>query len=160
MHTRRYTLTICFAVLSAALVPAYADDAQAIDKLYAEWRNAVEAADIERYVSVLHDDVRLLPPGADPIVSAAAYGAFLVPVFESATYKIIVDQAPQIDIVGNVAVAEYVYTIDLKLKNPDQGVSEPGALTASRTQSRYFDVLLKNDAGQWRVWRHSWQAFE
>ena len=32
------------------------------------------------------------------------------------------------------------------------------ALTASRTDARYFDVLKQNQHGQWKVWRHTWQT--
>ena len=153
-----HALLLCLSTLLFALPATANDDVAAIDALYAEWRSAVEDASIDRYVAILHPDVRLLPPGAEPIVSAKAYGEFLVPVFDTATYKIEVGQMPQIDVVGDTAVAEYIYSIELTLKNPDVQVNEPGALTANRTTSRYFDVLRKNDDGQWRVWRHSWQA--
>lgn len=133
------------------------ESVQEIDALYAGWRTAVESADIPGYVSVLHKHVRLMPPGADVIEGADAYGAFLEPVFETATYKIEVVEKPRIEVVGEMAFSEYVYTIHLSLKNPDVEVSEPGALTAARTTSRYIDVLRRNDAGQWRVWRHAWQ---
>ena len=84
---------------------------------------------------------------------------FLVPVFDLATYEIEVDQLQLLDVVGDTATAEYVYTITLNRKNPEVGVTEPGALTGDVTTARYFDVLRKNDEGQWKVWRHSWQAF-
>ncbi len=138
---------------------ALAGDREQIDALYAGWRTAVETSDIDGYINSLHSDVRLLPPGAPAIVSAEAYRDFLKPVFATATYKIVVDTPPQIEIVGDMAIAEYDYTIELTLIDPDVGVSEPGALTDTRTSSRYFDVLRKNDAGEWRVWRHSWQVY-
>ena len=34
-----------------------------IERLYASWRNAVEAGSIDSYVNVLHDDISLRPPG-------------------------------------------------------------------------------------------------
>lgn len=137
---------------------ATATDIAAIDALYARWRTAVEGADIPGYVSVLHPDVRLMPPGAADIVSAAAYEAFLGPVFADATYRIEVLAMPEIEILGDVAVARYEYAIHLALKDPARGISEPGALTASRTASRYFDVLRRMPNGQWGVWRHTWNA--
>ncbi len=136
-----------------------AADRTEIEGLYATWREAVEGSNIDGYVALLHPDVRLLPPGAPAIESAASYAEFLGPVFATATYRIDVLRMPVVDVRGDTAVAEYDYTIHLDLKNPDVGVTEPGALTASSTTARYFDVLLRGDDG-WRVWRHSWQTYE
>ena len=89
---------------------------------------------------------------------ASSYADFLQPVFEAATYKIEVESYPKVTLAGDIAVTEYIYTIVLDLKNPDQGVAEPGALTANRTTARYFDVLRKTEDG-WRVWRHTWHNY-
>jgi hypothetical protein len=62
-----------------------------------------------------------------------------------------------VEILDDIAVVEYEYVIHLELKNPAQGVTEAGALTASRTEARYFDVLRKNESGEFRIWRHTWQ---
>jgi ketosteroid isomerase-like protein len=136
--------------------PVVSADRQLIQQLYSNWREAVHTADIPRYLEALHPDVRLIPPGAEVIDGAANYAKFLAPVFESANYKIEIKQAQVIDVVGDFAVAEYEYIIHLRLKNPEKNVAEPGALTASRTEVRYFDVLRKTD-GKWGVWRHTWQ---
>ena len=148
-------------LFSMAVQPSWgsAQDIKSIEKLYADWRVAVEQADIPAYVASLATDVRLLPPGAEPIIGSAGYGKFLEPVFASATYKIEVNQYPLIEVAGDFAVVEYIYTIHLSLKDPDSAINEPGALTASRTRARYFDVLRKQDDGQWRIWRHTWQQF-
>ena len=131
-------------------------DIEQIEQLYSNWREAVETADIPRYVTALHPSIRLFPPGAAVINTTANYAKFLVPVFEAADYKIEVKRAPAAEVIGDFAVVEYEYIIHLKLKNPGEGVSEPGALTASRSEARYFDVLRKTD-GKWKVWRHTWQ---
>ena len=130
----------------------------AITQLYSDWRRAVTNADIPGYVRVLHDDVILMPPGAEDIVGARHYEKFLGPVFESATYAIEVISPPAVEVLGDVAVARYEYVIHLKLKNSDQGITEPGALTASRSAARYFDVLRRKPDGSWGVWRHTWNA--
>ncbi len=134
------------------------DHVAAITKLYADWRAAVGNADIPGYVSVLHEDVVLMPPGAEDIVGASHYAKFLGPVFATATYAIEVISPPAVEVLGDVAVARYEYVIHLKLKNPDQGITEPGALTASRSAARYFDVLRRRSDGSWGVWRHTWNA--
>jgi ketosteroid isomerase-like protein len=137
--------------------PSTDADVAEIQALYATWREAVTTADIPKYVSVLHPEVRMIPPGAEVVDSAARYEKFLQPVFKTATYKIEVDRYARVDVVGDYAVAEYDYTIHLTLKDPDQQVTEPGALTASITAARYFDVLRKDPEGQWKIWRHTWQ---
>ena len=132
-------------------------DIKAIEVLYAGWRHAVEHSNIDGYLAILHQDIRLLPPGAAAVQGRDNYGEFLAPVFDTATYAIEIERLQEIEVVGDAAVAEYDYTIHLNLKNPDVGVSEPGALTESSTSARYFDVLLRTEEG-WKVWRHSWQA--
>ncbi len=133
-------------------------DIDRIAQLYADWRKAVESADIPGYVRALHADVTLLPPGAADIKGAAHYAGFLGPVFDSATYRIEVVSPPAVEVLGDIAVARYEYVIHLKLKNPGQAVTEPGALTASRTAARYFDVLRRRADGGWAVWKHTWNA--
>jgi ketosteroid isomerase-like protein len=149
---------LCVAAWTNAESASDGPDVRQIKALYASWRAAVEGADVAGYVAVLHPQVRLLPPGADAINGAANYGQFLGSVFAAATYQIEVLRAPEIRVLGDVAVAEYDYTIHLHQKDPEVGVSEPGALTEARTTSRYFDVLRKQD-GKWAVWRHSWQVY-
>lgn len=159
-------LMFLFVVLACAERPdasastsekSAASEVPQIEALYERWRTAVRSSDIPGYLNVLHPDVRLLPPGAPAIQGAANYGQFLEPVFATATYEIIVERAPVVEVVGDAAIAEYDYTIVLNQKNPDVGVTEPGAMTATRTSARYFDVLRRLDNGSWRVWRHSWQ---
>jgi|GEM_PF-505955 len=135
------------------------DDVAAIEKLYADWRVAVEASDIPGYVASLHPDIHMFPPGAPRIVGANNYAKFLIPVFAVATYKIDVVQLPLVTVKGDIAVVEYHYTINLKRKDEGVGVSEQGAMTASSTTARYFDVLTK-EHGKWQIWRHTWQTYE
>lgn len=148
-------LLIASAASSSGATSRHDADVREIDALYATWREAVETADIPKYVSVLHPEVRLLPPGAAAIVGAANYGSFLEPVFAAADYRVEVVEPHKIEVLGDLAVAEYAYVIHLDMKAEAQGISEPGALTDARTAARYFDVLKKVD-GRWRVWRHLW----
>ncbi|MFK7912324.1 MAG: nuclear transport factor 2 family protein [Pseudomonadales bacterium] len=143
--------------LTTASVDTAAEVAR-IDDTYALWRTAVETADIPSYVSVLHPDVRMFPPGAPVVAGSGSYASFLGPVFATATYRIEVTKMPAIEVFGDLAMVEYEYIIHLTLKDAETGVSEPGALTANRTRSQYFDVLRKNDAGKWGVWRHTWRV--
>lgn len=156
----RITLGILMMLSMVASRPVLADtaaDVAAIDALYASWRKAVESADIPGYVAVLDADVRLLPPDAEAIVGAANYGQFLGPVFAGADYRIEVVRSPVIEVLGDVALAEYDYVIHLKLKNQAEGITQAGALTAERTAARYIDVLRRQPDGRWAVYRHAWQ---
>lgn len=129
----------------------------AIQKLYADWRVAVESGDIPAYLKALHPNVRLFPPGAAPILGSAGYGEFLVPVFASATYRIDVAKLQDVRVMGDTAIAEYEYVINIDLKDAESAITQPGALTAARNRARYFDVLRKQANGSWGIWRHLWQ---
>jgi len=95
-------------------------------------------------------------PGADIVAGSGSYAAFLEPVFAGATYKIDVLQMPQTTVLGDLAVTEYIYVVNLQLKNDQEGIAEPGALTANRSVVRYFDVLRRREDGRWGIWRHTW----
>ncbi len=154
---RTTLITVLLVMISSIARADTAADVTAIDALYANWRSAVERADIPAYVAVLDANVRLLPPDAEAIVGAAGYGKFLEPVFAAADYRIEVVRAPVIEVIDDTALAEYDYIIHLKLKNADEGVKQTGALTAERTSARYIDVLRRQADGRWAVYRHAWQ---
>lgn len=141
---------------AAAPAAAPADEVARIEALFASWRAAVEASDIPGYLAVLDPEVRMLPPGGPHVDGIDAYGTFLGPVFAAARYVIHIDVPAEIHVVGDAAIAQYEYTIDLIRLDTEVEVAE-GALTADSTSARYFDVLRRNAAGEWRVWRHSWQ---
>ena len=88
------------------------DEIQEITNLYRTWIVAVEEGDIKSYVSVLHEDVKLMPPGSPPF-EEKKNKEFLKPVFASADYEIDVKVEPSVDILGDVAIAEYEYVIIL-----------------------------------------------
>lgn len=152
----RLTLLLLLTLLPGA-DPAADDDIAAINQVYADWRRAVLRADIPGYVAVLAEDVRLMPPDADAIVGKGRYAAFLEPVFAAASYRIEVVLSPQVEVVGDLAVAEYEYVIHLAMRDGAE-ISEPGAITAARSHNRYFDVLRRNQTGDWLVWRHTWRT--
>ena len=143
---------------AAASSASAVNETTAVEQIYARWRTAVENEDIPAYVTALHPEVRMFPPGAPVVAGSGSYAAFLEPVFAAADYRIEVTQLPQVELVGDLAIAEYEYIIHLKLKNEKAGVTEPGALTANRTRTRYVDVLRKTPAGNWGVWRHTWSV--
>ena len=70
------------------LTSTSASETREILDLYKTWVAAVEEGDIESYVSVLHEDVKLMPPTSEPFEGKEKYRAFLEPVFKSADYEI------------------------------------------------------------------------
>ncbi|MFN3230570.1 MAG: YybH family protein [Alphaproteobacteria bacterium] len=141
--------------------PAFADDADdaaAIVQIYADWRAAVEGADIKSYVSVLDEDVRLMPPGAADFVGRDSYEAFLQPVFDNATYQISPISAIDVEVQGDWAFARYDYEVRVEMKEGSTEIGQEGALTDNVNRSKYFDVLRRQDDGSWKVYRHTWNA--
>ena len=151
---------LCIGTLVAANTSS-ADrlsDITEIKTLYANWKLAVEESDIDAYLSNLHDEIRLRPPAGSPITGITNYRRFLGPVFASATYLIEVDRAPSITIFGDMAVAEYDYTI---IRNTLQNALvklDSGAITSSMSPSSYVDILRKRENGAWAVFLHTWRA--
>ncbi len=141
--------------------PSLAEEQQDIEKiktLYSNWKIAVESSDIDSYLSSLHEDIRLRPPGGDSVDGVENYRSFLGPVFSSATYQIQIDKPPVVTIFGNTAIAEYDYTIQrTAFKNANIKLGK-GALTESISPSSYVDFLRKRDNGSWSVYLHTWRA--
>ena len=151
---RIITLIMSLFFFSASIT---ASETREILDLYKTWVAAVEEGDIESYVSVLHEDVKLMPPTSEPFEGKEKYKEFLEPVFKSADYEIEVKVEPSVEFLGDVAIAEYEYVIYLKLKQGQSGVDQPGALQATRSHNAYFDVLIRNSKGKWVVYRHTWR---
>ena len=141
--------------------PSLAEEQQDIEKiktLYSNWKIAVESSDIDSYLSNLHEDIRLRPPAGDPVDGIENYRRFLGPVFSSATYKIQIDESPNITIFGNSAIAEYDYTIQRSVIKNANVTLEKGAITESVTPSSYVDFLRKREDGSWSVYLHTWRS--
>ena len=151
---RIITLIISLFLFSAS---TSAGETREILDLYKTWVVAVEEGDIESYVSVLHEDVKLMPPTSEPFEGKERYKEFLKPVFTSADYEIDVKVEPSVEFLGDVAIAEYEYVIYLKLKEGQSEIDQPGALQATRNHNAYFDVLIRNSKGRWVVYRHTWR---
>ena len=130
-----------------------------IERLYASWRNAVEAGSIESYVNVLHDDISLRPPGVSGIDGKSNYATFLVPVFATASYEIQIDTPPKISVLGDTAIVEYDYTITRNVTDESAGELAPGAIQAATTSAHYIDVVTQYSKGNWRVRLHSWSDY-
>ena len=151
---RIITLIISLFFLTAS---TSASETREILDLYKTWVAAVEEGNIESYVSVLHEDVKLMPPTSEPFEGKEKYKEFLKPVFTSADYEIDVKVEPSVEFLGDVAIAEYEYVIYLNLKEGQSEIDQPGALQATRNHNAYFDVLIRNSKGKWVVYRHTWR---
>ena len=125
--------------------------------LYQSWRDAVESANIDSYIAVLHADISLRPPGAQGLDGRDNYSAFLDPVFDSASYEIQIDNAPSVTFLGDAAIVEYDYTI-YRRAHVDSTVALPaGASAIAKPSAHYIDVVARDSSGKWKVRLHSWQ---
>ncbi|MDG1987840.1 MAG: nuclear transport factor 2 family protein [Halieaceae bacterium] len=140
------------------LVAAEQQDIKEIEALYLNWKVAVEASDIDAYLSNLHDDIRLRPPAGDSVNGIDNYRRFLGPVFSSANYQIQVDNPPMVTVFGGTAIAEYDYTIQRSVVKSATVKLERGAISKNISPSSYVDFLRKREDGTWSVYLHTWRA--
>ncbi|MEP1470439.1 MAG: DUF4440 domain-containing protein [Halieaceae bacterium] len=132
------------------------NDVQEIVALYKAWIVAVETGDRQGYLAHLDQDIRMTPPGAADVISKDNYAEFLIPVFDSASYKITPVADYDIEILGDIAVARYDYIVSVFLKEGVDGVEQAGALNQQESNLKYSDVLRRNADGSWKVLRHTW----
>jgi hypothetical protein len=71
---------------SSQAIAESTSEKQKISDLFGDWQKAVNTSNVTDIIAVLDPEIRLIPPGADVVDSAASYEAFLGPVFEYATY--------------------------------------------------------------------------
>ena len=147
---------LSLASLQLIAGPGVSADVKANKQLYSKWKSAVEAGDINGYIANLNDNIRLIPPGTKDIKGIKAYEAFLVPVFQTATYKIITKTPHDIQVIGDWAFVRYDYEVRINLKNVDKNINQEGALTQPINNSKYFDVLKRQQDGSWKVFTHMW----
>ena len=133
------------------------EDLSAIRGLYSEWSKAVESGNRQKYVDLLDENIVLIAPGASDIVGKENYANFLAPVFDNATYKIEPLGGHDIELLGDYALVRYDYIIRVTIK---QGVTaikgSEAALTEMKNNSKYLDVLKRQETGEWKVFRHMW----
>ena len=157
----RLLISLCITVslsLSAITASGQDDtDTSEILGLYQNWRDAVESANIDGYVAVLHADISLRPPGAKGLDGRDNYSAFLDPVFDSASYEIQIDNAPSVTFLGDAAIVEYDYTIFRRADVDSTADLPPGAIAIAKTSAHYIDVVTRDSSGAWKVRLHSWQ---
>jgi ketosteroid isomerase-like protein len=150
-------LTVLMSLLAITASSQNETDTTEILGLYQGWRDAVENANIDGYVAVLHADISLRPPGAQGLDGRDKYAVFLEPVFESASYEIQIDNAPSVTFLGSAALVEYDYTIYRHDHIDSTADLPPGAIARAKTSAHYIDVVTRDSSGAWKVRLHSWQ---
>ena len=132
-------------------------DISGILRLYEKWAAAVESGDRQRYVNLLDENVALIAPGAQDIVGKENYAEFLMPVFANATYKIEPLGSFDIQLINDFALVRYDYVVRVSIKEGVETITNSdAALTQTMNNSKYLDVLRRNDSGEWKVFRHMW----
>jgi uncharacterized protein (TIGR02246 family) len=131
-------------------------DKDAITQLYSLWQTAVENGDREGYVNVLDEQVTMIAPGAADIVGRDAYAKFLIPVFQHAEYRLEFGEM-QIDLLGDYALVRYDCVVHISMaEGVDKITDNQAALDQLVNKAKYLDVLKRQDAGEWKVYRHMW----
>ena len=131
----------------------------AISKMYADLRLAVETSDLSRYSKYLHADASLRPPGADGINGKENYLSLMAIAFASANHQIKIKKSPKVTVLGDTALVEYVYTILRSTIDPTVSLAE-GSFTQQETTADYLDVLIRDKEGHWRVRLHKWAVID
>ena len=145
------------ALTDRQLADQAAIDLAAIKQLYATWLIAVEEGDRQQYVNLLDENIIMIPPGAGDIMGRESYANFLIPVFGNAEYKVEPVGDIDIQILGNMALARYDYTIYVTMKAGIANITDSAAaLDKLVNRSKYHDVLLRQTDGGWKVLRHMW----
>jgi len=145
------------AVTDRQLAEQATTDRAAIKQLYATWLIAVEEGDRQQYVDLLDENITMIPPGAGDIMGRERYANFLIPVFENAEYKVKPVGDIDIQILGDIALVRYDYTIDITMKTGIANITDSAAaLDKPVNSSKYHDVLLRQIDGGWKVLRHMW----
>lgn len=137
-----------------------AESTQAILDLYTRWNDAVEAGDREGYLSILHNDIRMVPQAAEDIIGIKDYGEFLIPVFANASYQVTPLTGWDIEFLSeDTAQVRYDYIIDITMKGDVDTITDSeAALSQMSNNLKYNDVVKRDASGSWKVLRHMWNA--
>ena len=130
----------------------------AVQNVYKIWNAAVEAGDREGYLSILDDDIRMVPSGAPDIYGIEAYAEFLISVFANAQYKITHLSEHDVEFISrDTAVVRYDYIIDVTLGQGVEVITDSKAALDQLTNNiKYQDILRRQEDGSWKVLRHMW----
>lgn len=126
-------------------------EAAIIESLYQDWITAVETGNTDLYLSVLSEDIELIPTDAPALRTNKDYGEFLKTVFVDDSFKINQIGNREITISGNLAYARYDYEI-IRTSRKEQ--------IAYPTTRNFLDILRKNESDNWKVTKHIWNYIE
>ena len=90
----------------------------AIIKMYADLRLAVETSDLSRYSKYLHADASLRPPGEDGINGKKNYLSLMATAFASANHHITIKKSPEVTMLGDTALVGGYRLIKRELSEP------------------------------------------
>ena len=130
------------------------EDIEAIQALYAGWRDAVQTGSIPGYLACLDDNIRMMAPGAPDVYGIGSYEEFLGPVFDGNSYRIEPRGPITVEVMGDTAIARYDYVIHVVMTGDE--IASEGALTDMVNDMRYFDTLRRQEDGSWKAYTHIW----
>ena len=148
-------LTSCNEPSSNSLSSTDADIDQ-IKALQIKWNQAVEMGDIDGYISVLDEEIELIPTDAPAFQGTESYRGMLEGVFSTSTFDIEVVDAGTIEVEGNMAYARYDYIIHTT-SIPSDSIQTTTTVSSYR---KFLDVMRRQSDGSWRVYKHIWNYNE
>jgi len=142
-------LLLVSLVWPPALVAQSAADSASVTAFYGEWFGSVRQGP-ERYASFYASDGMVLPPNAAPAIGRAAIAEWLRQSQTALPYTVRPDGIT-VDEMRFLSATVVVYRSTLRgQRTPKAG----GDSTPFET--KYFDVLRRNDAGRWEVLYRMW----
>jgi len=143
-----FVLLCCFAVgclqrgeVAEEPVADVEADIQAIKEGYAEWEAGVNAADIDRSLSSIADDVVLIPPNEPAIIGRDAFRSYFQQIFDAFTVqeKYVVED---VKVSGNLAFAHFTYSGIYTLKGNGESF---------KTEGNGIEIIERQPDGVWKT---------
>jgi uncharacterized protein (TIGR02246 family) len=142
-------------VLTACAGPARTGPAttgpevDAVRDWFARYNDAVNAGDLDRWITFVADDAVIMPPGDPPLMGLEAIRPAYTAVFNAYQFDFR-GRAEEITVDGHLAVVRASIDETLTPKGGGDPVDYRGA---------WLMVLRKQADGTWKLWRNMWTVF-
>jgi uncharacterized protein (TIGR02246 family) len=116
-------------------------DIQAIKDGYSEWEAGVNAADIDRSLSSIADDVVLIPPNEPAIIGKDAFRSYFQQIFDAFTVqeKYVVKD---VKVSGDLAFTHFTYSGIYTLKANGESF---------KTEGNGIEIIERQPDGVWKT---------
>lgn len=126
--------------------PTIEEEQEKVRQVFNSFVKAVEAGDVDAYVSHLTDDFIGYDAGSPPIADRDALRTMLTGFFAKNTFKVSNYKSQEVIISDGIAVHRHKGFITIVRKKDS---------TKTELEVKYLDVLEKNEKGEWKIKIHS-----